>query len=287
MPDAAAEPTRSAPASGFRLDDAFWRSPVGILAFVLVSALLYGLLDPTFGFDLLSVATFLGLAIGMGVMLLAFAIPMFVGARRQQVGLSARALPGTLLVAVLCVFISRVADFQPGYLYGLIIGFEFSRALSKAESGKLEAVAAGSALVLAVVAWLLLSVVRAGAGEGAFTAALMETAFVTIVVAGLEAAAISMLPLRFLPGERVRAWNQRVWIGLLGVAAFGFCHILLNPTSGYLADSTRTSLFTVVLLLVGFGAASVLFWAYFRFRPARSPSTPPPPPPSAEPPAAA
>jgi hypothetical protein len=84
------------------------------------------------------------------------------------------------------------------------------------------------------------------------------------------------------------AWNQRVWAGLLGTAAFGFCHLLLNPSSGYLADSTRTSLFTVIWLLVAFGGGSVLFWAYFRFRPQPAANASPPPPmPSGEPPMAA
>jgi hypothetical protein len=288
----APEPTHAAagPAKrGFALDEAFWTSPLGILAFIMASALLYGLLDPTFGIDLSSLATFLGLALGMIVMVLAFGIPMFIGARRQKLGLSARALPGTLLVALACVLISRIADFQPGYLYGLIIGFTFSRVLSKAETGRLDAFAAGTALALAVIAWILLPIVRDSdaADARAFTAAMIEAALATVVVAGLEAAAISMLPLRFLPGERVRAWNQRVWAGILGTAAFGFCHLLLNPQSGYLADSTRTSLFTVVLLLAVFGGGSVLFWAYFRFRPQRAtPAAPPPPMPSGEPPAA-
>ena len=253
---------------GFTLDEAFWKSPLGILAFVLVSALLNGLLDPTFGFAVESVATFLGLAVGLGAMLLAFAIPLFIGTRGLKVGMSARALPGTLLIAVVCVLISRIANFQPGYLYGLIIGFTFSRELSKAESGKLDAVAAGCALGLAVVAWFLLPVVRGvdGTSSSDFGNILLQTAFASIVTAGLEAAAISMLPLRFLPGEKVRDWNRRVWIALLGFATFGFCHVLLNPSSGYLADATRTSLFTVVWLLAIFGGGSVLFWAYFRFR---------------------
>jgi hypothetical protein len=272
----------------FWMEEAFWRSPLGIGAFILISALLYGLLDPTFGLDVSSAATFLGLALGMFALLLAFGIPMFIAARTKGIGLSARALPGTLLVALGCVVISRVADFQPGYLYGLIIGFTFSRALAKAEVGKLDAVAAAAALGLAVASWLLLPLVRdTGTGEQPFLAAMLETAFATVVVAGLEAAAIAMMPVRFLPGERVRSWNRRAWAVLLGVAAFGFAHILLNPSSGYLADTTRTSLFTVVWLLVAFGGGSVLFWAYFRFRPQPKPDTAPPPPmPSPEPPAA-
>jgi hypothetical protein len=117
---------------------------------------------------------------------------------------------------------------------------------------------------------------------------MLETAAATVVVAGLEAAVIGMLPVRFLPGERVRAWNQRVWIGLLGVATFAFCHILLNPSAGYLSDTTRTSLFTVIWLLALFGGGSVLFWAYFRFRREPHAEPPPPPPtPSVQPPAGA
>lgn len=282
-------PAAQATRRRFSVDEAFWRTPIGILAFLLVSALINGLLDPTFGISAASLATFLGLALGMGVLLLAFGIPMYVATRRLGVGMSLRALPATLLIAIVSVVISRVADFQPGYLYGLIIGFTFSRALSKAEGGKIDALAAGSALALAIASWLLLPLVRGDAAGGqSFTAVLLETTFATLVVAGLEAAAIAMLPMRFLPGERVRTWNKRAWIALLGIATFGFCHILLNPSSGYLADSTRTSLFTVIWLLAAFGGGSVLFWAYFRFRPQRGgDTTPPPPMPSAEPPTSA
>jgi hypothetical protein len=262
----------------------FWRTPLGILAFVGISALLYGFLDPTFGFDLLSVATFLGLGLGVLVMLASIAIPLFIGARGRGLGrMSANALPGTLLIALGCVILSRVADFQPGYLYGMIVGFAFTRELSRLEQGRLDAFATITGLVVAILAWILLPVVRGGStgGEQPFMNALLETTCATVVVAGLEAAVFGMMPLRFLPGERVRAWNRRVWAGILGVATFAFAHILLNPSSGYLADSTRTSLLTVALLLVLFGGGSVLFWAWFRLR--RQPTAAPPAVPPASP----
>jgi hypothetical protein len=263
-------------------DGRFWRTPLGILAFVGISALLYGFLDPTFGFDVLSLATFLGLGLGMLVMLASIAVPLWLGSRRIGLGrMSANALPGTLLIALGCVVLSRVADFQPGYLYGMIVGFAFTRELSRIEQGRLDAYATISGLVVAIVAWILLPIVRgsAGTGEQPFGNALLETACATVVVAGLEAAVFGMMPLRFLPGERVRAWNRRVWMGILGVATFAFAHILLNPSSGYLADSTRTSLLTVALLLAIFGGGSVLFWAWFRMRgqPSAAPPAVPPP----------
>lgn len=94
-----------------------------------------------------------------------------------------------------------------------------------------------------------------------------ETACVTVIIAGLEAAVFAMLPMRFLPGEKVLLWDRRVWAALLGIGLLGFLHILIGPGSGYLADTTRSSFLTVVGLLISFGLASVAFWAWFRFRP--------------------
>jgi hypothetical protein len=106
-----------------------------------------------------------------------------------------------------------------------------------------------------------------GLAADEFSSTLVATATVTVVVAGVENAVFGLLPLRFMPGSAVFNWNRRVWIVLLGLGVLAFVHVLLNPTAGYLADSTRTSFFTLVLLLVGFAIASVAFWGYFRFRP--------------------
>lgn len=58
-----------------------------------------------------------------------------------------------------------------------------------------------------------------------------------------------------------------MWAVLIGFGLFAFLHVLINPESGYLADSSRTPLITMLALLVSFGLLSVAFWSYFRFRP--------------------
>lgn len=247
-----------------------WRTPQGMAIFVLGSALVYAFLDPTFGISLVSLATVAGLALGLFVVLLAYGLPLYLAARSRDIVISARALPATLLVAVLCVIVSRVADFQPGYLYGLIVGFFFAREVDRRAEGRVKAIATAVSLLTAFVAWIALAFLRAGSGPGdELTTPLLEAATVTVVVAGLENAVFAMLPLRFLPGSAIFDWNRRVWIVLLGLGVFGFAHVLLNPSAGYMADSTRTSFLTMVALLIGFGLASVLFWAWFRFRPRR------------------
>lgn len=253
-----------------------WRTPPGIFGFVLLAALLYAFLDPTFGVSLDSLATVAGLAVGLLVILLAYGLPLIVLARVDRFALSVRALPATLLIGIICVLVSRLADFQPGYLYGLVIGFFFAHGDEHRLEGRAQAVAAAMSLAVAFVAWVGLAVLRGGgAPQGDLSAALLEAATVTIVVAGLENAVFAMLPLRFMPGAAVYAWNRRVWAILIGLGLFGFVHVLLNPSAGagYLADTTRTPFFTLVALLALFGLASVLFWAWFRFRPGHPSAT--------------
>jgi len=275
-PVVAETPVPQSPAAPTTRRD-IWRNPLGILGFVGVSALFYAFLDPTFGLSLESLGELIGLAVGLLVILAAYGVPLLLFSVRHRIELTIRALPATLAVAVVCVLVSRLADFQPGYLYGLVVGFYFAHAVSHEVEGKAEAVAAGTSLGAAALAWILLVVVRSGLGPSdAFGAALIESATVTVVVAGIENAMFEMMPLRFLPGAAVYEWDKRVWAVLIGLGVFAFAHVLLNPAAGagYLADTTRTSFFTMIMLLAAFAVASVAFWAWFRFRPSAEPLGP-------------
>jgi hypothetical protein len=262
----------------------FWKTPLGIAVFVLLSALLYGFLDPTFGPDLKSIAAFGGLVLGLVVTLLVFSLPIAVAYRRSAIPFSLSALPGTLAIGIACVLITRLTAFQPGYLYGLVITFVVAHELSLAAEGKAMAIATGSALVLAVVAWFALLWVEPlnpAQGDPGLSLIALQTALVMALVASVELTVFGMMPVRFLPGDKVFHWNRRAWAILLGLAVFGFVYILVNPRQGYLADASRTPMTTIVVLLLSFGLGSVLFWAYFRFRPARvapaaTPSAAPP-----------
>ena len=53
---------------------------------------------------------------------------------------------------------------------------------------------------------------------------------------------------------------------LEGIALAAFFHVLVNPQSGYLADSGRIGLTSVVILFVAFGITSVAFWWWFEGR---------------------
>jgi hypothetical protein len=278
VPDVQALSPKSAVAAEIVPHVTFWATIPGVALFMVISALLYCLLDPTFGFNIHSLATFAGVLLGLALLLLAFGFAFGREMRKRAVGVLPRALPGTIAVGIACVLISRLASFQPGYLYGLVVGFLLSRELAKEEEGRGMAVATAWVLVATGFAWLALIGIRAvepSFGDPPLYMAAAETACVTLTVAGIEMALFAMLPLRFLPGDAVIHWNKLVWAGLVAFGVFGFFLVLINPQNGYLGDSSRSSLFTMVLLLGFFAVASVVFWAYFRFRPEKVDEEPP------------
>ena len=267
LPPASSEPAEVADATdpAARSDaQAFWSTARGVTLFVLLTALLASFLDPTFGPDTQSLATFVGLVLGLVVTLIAVCLPIAIEFRRKAIPFVVRALPGTLLVGVACVLISRLTSFQPGYLYGLVVGVA-ARELSIAAAPRTTAIAMGSAIAAAVVAWFAMLFIPTEPNPG-WLVSTLQTMLATIVVAGLEGVAIGMLPVRFLAGEAILGWNRFWWGLLFGAAVAGFLLILVNPASGYLADSSRTPMLTIVALLLFFGIGSLAFWAYFRFR---------------------
>jgi hypothetical protein len=253
---------------GIHVPGRFWESGPGIVVFLVTSALVLGFLDPTFGPNARSAATILGLLVGLAVVTAVFEGPAAVLRRREGDRGVLRALPATIVITIACVAISRLAAFQPGYAYGLLLGFVFSGRLGQREEGRIEAGTGITALAVSAAAWLALAAVRAAdtSGSTALPAVALETALTTVVVAGIEGLLFAMLPVRPLPGAKVFAWSRRAWAILFGAGMFAFLHVLLNPSSGYLSDSSRVPLATTVGLLLLFAGASVGLWAYFEIR---------------------
>ena len=249
-----------------------WRTPLGVALFLAAGALVYLLLDPSLALDVPTVAVYLGMLLGLGVVLLAFeAPPLLLYRRRTGTSPGVRALPWTLPAAALCVLVSRVAGLEPGYLYGLLLGLVFQGELTASQEGRQTAAGAAWTLAVAVAAWLGLGFVRgSGLPPDQFGGLLLETALAVIAIGGLEAVAFGLLPLRFLSGAAVYGWSRLAWAVLFGISVFAFVHLLVGPNTGYLAELTPAALVAALGAFAAFGAFSVLFWGYFRFRPVRA-----------------
>jgi hypothetical protein len=180
-----------------------------------------------------------------------------------------RVLPATLIVALVCVLVTRITDFQPGYLYGVLAGLLFVVVVPERATGREHAIASSVVASVGMAAFVLLGIVRALEGSGGATGAWrpIDVALSALVIGGIEGLLFGMLPLSGLPGAKVKEWDTRIWAVLLFLGTVGFLHIIVNPSSGYLVDTTTVPLVKALALLVLFGGVSVGLWAWFRYRP--------------------
>ena len=258
-----------------RLRDAlarFWRRRTGIVIFVIISAALYGFLSPDFGLSGESLAALVGIVVGLAIVIATFELPLLITHRRlRQDRGRLRVLPLTIVIALVCVLVSRLADFQPGYLYGVVASYAFLGALDLRDEARAHVATGVWMLLMSLAAWFALPLVATSLAATPLLNLAVGAALATIFVGGLEGLLFELVPLRFLRGERVYKWRRSVWFVLFMAAAFSFAYILLNPATGFLGSTRISPLVPAVILFVTFGVASVLFWAYFRFR---GPATP-------------
>ena len=243
---------------------------LSFFALTLVTAIVCGFLSPDFGFNETSVVLVVGMFVALLVMALVFSLPADIGIHRQfgEWG-KLNYLPGSLGVSIVLVLASRVFHFQPGYFYGALAGLAFRSALSEEVQGKMTAANWLLSLMVSVSAWFLRVPVSANAARpGASIWWIgLEACLAMIFLWGVEGLAVAMLPLRFLDGRKVFRWNRVAWSVLFFLGLFATFQVLLAPGSGYVGSTTGTVAIGVMVLYAAFGAGSVAFWAYFRYRP--------------------
>jgi hypothetical protein len=237
-------------------------------AVVLVGAALGSLNDRGFGLNLRSAATYLAVVLSI---LVGIAVAAAVGVayrrlRHHPVETRLHALPAGLAVAAVCVLISRLSSFEPGYLYGVIAGLAFEGTLAKHEQGHSVALSAIASLAVAVVAWLIwIPVGRAAAGAGApFAVVLLADLLGSIFVGGLVGQVIGLLPLGFLPGGTLLNWNRSAWAATFGIAVFGLIEVELRPQSTSAHPGGAPVVTAVVLFLFFGGITAGIRWYFSR-----------------------
>jgi len=240
--------------------------------FTALSAVVLGFLSPDFGLNRTSVVLFIGMFVALLVMAVVFSLPADIGIRRQfgEWG-KLNFLPGTVLVSVVLVLLSRLLDFQPGYFYGALAGLAFRSALSEKVQGKMTAYNWLFSLAISVGAFFLRVPVSAAAAEGGRSIWWigLEICLALIFLWGVEGLVVAMLPMKFLDGRKVFRWSRTAWTVLFFLGIFATVHVLLRPGSGYVGSTSGEVSIGVMVLFAVFGLVSVGLWAYFRFRPAR------------------
>ncbi|MGW0662220.1 hypothetical protein [Streptodolium elevatio] len=128
-------------------------------------------------------------------------------------------------------------------------------------------------LAVAVAAWFARTPVQealgARTGTGQLAAGLLTLVFVAgvetvVFVAGVETVVFGLMPLRFLDGHKLRERGRLAWGVPFLLATVLFVHVLVTEyVTAVPTDQAMRALTGILVLLLGFGLASIAFWGYF------------------------
>ena len=146
--------------------------------------------------------------------------------------------PITLLVVAGAVAFTRITDFEPGIVFGLVAGVAFA--------GLLEAW--GEARACPSSAWATArgSVWRPGwsrdclANPNGVAATFLSETLAATAIAGLAALPIALFPVPGMPGKTIFTWSVKIWAVCYGLGLVAF-FVVLMPTP-YAWDEVGSSL---------------------------------------------
>jgi hypothetical protein len=242
-------------------DIAIWAGVLG------GTGIVYGLLEPGFGFNRASFVLFASVVIGVGIVGTFFSsLEAWSRRRRLRVKAAVRAYTISQVVAAVCVAASRLLGLHPGVIYGFAASCVVLDASSRSDDpeGRALIVPLTACLGLSVICWLALGILRSL--PGALLSDILEGVAIIVFVGGLEGLFVNLIPLQVMDGAKIYRWNRRVWIALVLVTAFLVWHVLLNSQGAYFESLRKASSLSVLIAFLIYTAAGVGLWGYFELR---------------------
>ncbi|MEO8528433.1 MAG: hypothetical protein ABI435_05090, partial [Pseudolysinimonas sp.] len=139
------------------------RSPALAAAIIVtVISIVYGFIDPRFGFDLVSLRLVLSLAIAFFILSYGASWLASLIVRRFWGAIPVIQLqPTIILFAIVGVIVARILEFSPGFLIGIAIGLEVLNA-SRKIAARAVMVQLGVIAALSLIAWIIYSLFTPG-----------------------------------------------------------------------------------------------------------------------------
>ncbi|MEX1159071.1 MAG: FGLLP motif-containing membrane protein [Thermomicrobiales bacterium] len=240
--------------------------PLGVL---LAGGLIFAVAEPGAGLNKQTLVVMVGLVVTLGVLTYYYNGAQVFMSKRFGVGAVIQLFPVGVLFAVLSVALTRLDDIEPLVVYGFVAatvtvgGMERTRS----QEGHVIFFPALALLGLCVVSWLLLSPFRDLAEDNtSMLAALPEAIAVGVLVGGLEATFIQMVPLKYLDGHKVWIWNKVAWVLIAGVTAFLLWEILLNQERDSMSAVSEGSAEVAIIVMGVCAVLSLSLYLFFRVR---------------------
>ncbi|HEV2427847.1 MAG TPA: PKD domain-containing protein, partial [Acidimicrobiales bacterium] len=194
------------------------------LGFIFAAGGINAVLDPSFGWNRTTLFLFLGQALGVGIVTMASQLPVAILGAREHRRVHLKVLLGGLVIAVICVGISRAVGLSPGYCYGLIAVFVLNPRTPEEDWGRIHAIASLVLFVVAASAFMLtVPVFHAATSPSPNPIWVILTPALNVTfLGGFASLAFSMFPLPFLPGRHVARWRRSAWLTISTVGMVGF-----------------------------------------------------------------
>lgn len=234
----------------------------GAIAVTVVAAVIFGFADPGFGFEVTSMRVVLACAIALFIVgyLASWIAGRFLE-RSWQLGSVMELKPLGLVLAVIGVVLSRILEFSPGFLIGLLIGIGLVGRTTAAQQAKATLVQSAVVFALALLGWIGYSALSATTAPDSFAVALAFDTLAAVTTEGLTALFIGLLPFRFLDGAALFAHSKVVWAASYAVVAASFVLIVIPSAWG----EPNGSLWLWVAVVGGFAVVALAIYLYFRF----------------------
>ncbi len=235
---------------------------VGAIVITLLVSVIFGFADPGFGFDLTSLRVVLACALGLlAVGFVANALTGIAVAKRWGLSTRMELKPLGVILAVIGVVISRLLEFSPGLLIGLLLGIALVGKVSRRDEVRTTLTKSGIVFGLAIVAWLVYSFTSGSLVDQSFGSNLFLETMVAITTEGLTALVIGLLPFKFLEGESLWNYSKPLWVGVWVFVAAIFALVVIPNNFAEI----NGSLWIWGIVVAAFAVVALGLYVYFRF----------------------
>lgn len=174
---------------------------------------------------------------------------------------------GSLLIVLVAVILSRIVGFEPGMVFGLIVGLAFGATLATAQDVRIKLIGIGWAVTIGLIGWVGFSVLS---GIDGWLPVFLAETLSGIAVGSLAALPVALLPLKGLDGETLFGWNRWVWAAIYAGALLLFFIVLMPMPFSW--GEVGAPLVTWIGLYLAYAALAAGVWAWFRYTKPKAPS---------------
>ncbi|NQX25812.1 hypothetical protein HQQ81_00415 [Microbacteriaceae bacterium VKM Ac-2854] len=176
----------------------------------------------------------------------------------------------SLIFILLAALISRLIGFEPGMMFGLVIGLSYAGGREPRREHRVVWAEAGIVLVIGLLAYTAYSAFFVEASEspdsvlGVLALYARET-LSALTIATIFALPIVLLPVRGMLGPVLWRHNRLIWFGGYAAAVFLLFAIVLPLEDSW--EQVGNTLDQWLWLLIAYVLAAVLVWALLTFLP--------------------